>query len=204
MFPVCCHPEISLPWQRDVTTSPVIRGSTASGISRKVVGKSVRDNPERFCGLFCVHIFSKKSERTSTVYLRELKKSNKSRFDSYSFKKQCIDYYYIQYYLSGLSLVHFQDDLSRNGCTLLLTWIIVTIALQNIKANSCSDDNSHCVHWANGNECCKNPAYMLENCCSACKAKGKRVIFIIGSSFCKHYLDGGGGWLKSAKLEDSF
>ena len=136
--------------------------------------------------------------------LRVLKKSNNCRFDSYSFKKQCIDYYYIQYYLSGLSLVHFQDDLSRNGCTLLLTWIIVTIALQNIKANSCSDDNSQCVHWANGNECCKNPAYMLENCCSACKAKGKRVIFIIGSSFCKHYLDGGGGWLKSAKLEDSF
>ena len=126
------------------------------------------------------------------VYLRVLKKSNKSRFDSYSFKKQCVDYYYIQYYLSGLSLVHFPDDLSRNSCILLLTWIIVTIALQNIKVNSCIDDNSQCVNWANRDECCKNPAYMLENCCSTCKAKGKRVIFIIGSGFCKPYLDGAG------------
>ena len=69
--------------------------------------KSARDNPERCGGWFSVHWwFSKKFERTAreTVdgLLRVLKKSNKSRFDSYSFKKQCIDY--ILYYLSGLSL----------------------------------------------------------------------------------------------------
>ena len=32
-------------------------------ISRKVVGKSARDNPERHCGWFCVLFFSTKFER---------------------------------------------------------------------------------------------------------------------------------------------
>ena len=44
--------------------------------------------------------------------LRVLKESNKSRFDRYSRQKQCIDH--IPYYLSGLSLAHFSDNLSRN------------------------------------------------------------------------------------------
>ena len=39
------------------------------------------------------------------VCLRVLKKNNKSRFDSYSVREQCIDH--IPYYLSGLSRPHF-------------------------------------------------------------------------------------------------
>ena len=35
-------------------------------ISRKVVGKSARDNPERHCGWFKVHCSSKKFERIAT------------------------------------------------------------------------------------------------------------------------------------------
>ena len=46
--------------------------------------------------------------------LRLLKESNKSRFDSYSCQKQCIDH--IPYYLSELSRTHFSDNLSRNSC----------------------------------------------------------------------------------------
>ena len=46
--------------------------------------------------------------------LRVLKESNKSRFDSLSRQKQCIDH--ITYYLSGLSRTHFSDNLSRNSC----------------------------------------------------------------------------------------
>ena len=34
-----------------------------TAISRKVVGKSARDNPERHCGWFWVLFFSKKFER---------------------------------------------------------------------------------------------------------------------------------------------
>ena len=39
------------------------------------------------------------------ICLRVLKESNKSRFDSFSRYKQCIDH--IPYYLSGLSSAHF-------------------------------------------------------------------------------------------------
>ena len=48
------------------------------------------------------------------VCLRVLKESNKSRFDSYSRQKQCIDH--IPYFLSRLSRAHFSDNLSRNSC----------------------------------------------------------------------------------------
>ena len=37
-----------------------------TAISRKVVGKSARNNPERHCGWFLVLCFSKKFERTGT------------------------------------------------------------------------------------------------------------------------------------------
>ena len=50
--------------------------------------KSAFDNPERYCGWFWIHCSSKKFERMAReameICLRVLKKSNKSRFDSYS------------------------------------------------------------------------------------------------------------------------
>ena len=83
--------------------------STYTAISRKVVGKSARDNPERYCGWFWVHSSSKKFERIAReamgVCLWVLKESMKSRFDSKSVREQCIDH--IPYYLSGLSRAHF-------------------------------------------------------------------------------------------------
>ena len=55
-----------------------------TAVSRKVVGKSARDNPERYCGWFLVHCFSNKFQRMARevmdVCLRGLKESNKSRF----------------------------------------------------------------------------------------------------------------------------
>ena len=39
---------------------------TFTAISRKVVGKSARDNPERHCGWFWVLCFSKKFETIGT------------------------------------------------------------------------------------------------------------------------------------------
>ena len=59
-----------------------------SAISRKIVGKSARDNTDRYCGWFSVHFSLKKFERMALeamdVCLRVLKESNKSKFDSYS------------------------------------------------------------------------------------------------------------------------
>ena len=71
-------------------------------ISRKVVGKSERDNPERHCGWFWVLFLARKAMK---MCLQVLKESHKSRFDSYSRQEQCIDH--IPYYLSGLSRGHF-------------------------------------------------------------------------------------------------
>ena len=83
--------------------------SMYTAISRKVVGKSARDNPERYCGWLWGHFSSKKFERivreATDICLRVLKESNKSRFDSFSRYEQCIDH--IPYYLSGLSRAHF-------------------------------------------------------------------------------------------------
>ena len=54
-----------------------------TAISRKVVGKSARDNPERYCGWFWVHRSSKKkieriARATVDVCLRVLIENNKS------------------------------------------------------------------------------------------------------------------------------
>ena len=80
-----------------------------TAVSRKVVGKSARDNPERYCGWFCLPCSPKNFERiareATDIRSRVLIESNKSRFDSYSRSKQCIDH--IPYYLSGLSRAHF-------------------------------------------------------------------------------------------------
>ena len=80
-----------------------------TAISRKVVGKSARDNPERYCGWLWGHFSSRKFGRMAReamdIFLRVLKESNKSRFDSFSRYEQCIDH--IPYYLSGLSRAHF-------------------------------------------------------------------------------------------------
>ena len=55
------------------------------------------------------------ARKTMQMCLRVLKESNKSRFDSYSRQEQCI-IDHIPYYLSGLSRVHFSDNLFRNSC----------------------------------------------------------------------------------------
>ena len=57
-------------------------------VSRKVVGNSARDNPERYYGWFCLLCSPKKFERmareATDICSQVLVESNKSRFDSYS------------------------------------------------------------------------------------------------------------------------
>ena len=65
-----------------------------TAISREVVGKTARHNPERYCAWFCIHCFSKKFERMAReamdVCLRVLKESNKSSFDSLSVRNNVL------------------------------------------------------------------------------------------------------------------
>ena len=80
----------------------------STAISRKVVGKTARDNPESIVGGFEFSFFQRNlkelARKAMEMCLRVLKERNKSRIDSYSHQEQCIDH--IPYYLSGLSL-HF-------------------------------------------------------------------------------------------------
>ena len=101
-------------------------------ISRKVVGKSTRDNPERYCGCFWVHCFSKKFQRmareSTDVCLRVLKESNKSRFDSYGVRKSALIISHITF--RDCRVHSFSDNLSRNSCiTKYVVHVVVQISL---------------------------------------------------------------------------
>ena len=89
-----------------------------TAISRKVVGKSARDNPERHCGWFWVHCSSKKFERMAReamdVCLRVLKESNKSRFDSYSVRNSVLIISHITFRDCRVHI--FSENPSRNSC----------------------------------------------------------------------------------------
>ena len=89
-----------------------------TAISRKVVGKSARDNPKRYCGRYWVRCSSKKFERMAQeamgVCLRVLKESNKRSFDSYSVWNSVL---IISHKTFRDCRVHiFTDNISRNSC----------------------------------------------------------------------------------------
>ena len=72
--------------------------------------------PKGIAGL--VHCFSKKFQRMSReamdVCLRVLKKSNKSRFDSYSVRNSVLIISHITF--RDCRVHSFSDNLSRNSC----------------------------------------------------------------------------------------
>ena len=89
-----------------------------TAISWKVVGKSAHDYPERYCGWFLVHCFSKKFEimarEAMDLCLQMLKESNKSWFDSYSVRNSVL---IISHNTFRDCHVHsYSDNLSRNNC----------------------------------------------------------------------------------------
>ena len=65
-----------------------VRDRACTAVSRKVVEKSARDNPERYFGRFCLPCSSKKFERmaqeATDICSQVLVEISKSRFDSYS------------------------------------------------------------------------------------------------------------------------
>ena len=90
---------------------------------RLIVGKSARDNPERYCGWFSVHCFTNKFQRMAReamdVCLRVLKESNKSRFDSYSVRNRVLIISHITF--RDCRVHSFYDNLSRNSYIFLIT-----------------------------------------------------------------------------------
>ena len=107
-----------------------------TAISRKVVGKSARGNPERHCGWFWVHCSSKKFERIGTKGHENVFLSVKGKQQKYVRQLKCIDH--IPYYLSGLSRAHFSDNLSRNSCkhwSTVAFWPLQFVFFKNTSEN---------------------------------------------------------------------
>ena len=95
--------------------------SVYTAISRKVVGKSARDNLKRYCGWFWVHCSSKKVDRMAReaidICLQVVKESNKSRFDSYKVRNSVLRISHITF---RDCCVHISsDNLSPNSCILI-------------------------------------------------------------------------------------
>ena len=92
--------------------------NTDTAISRNGVGKSARDNPERYCGWFWVRCSSKKFERMTQkavdVCLRVLKESNKTNFYSYSVRNSVLIISHITFQDCRVHI--FADNLSQNSC----------------------------------------------------------------------------------------
>ena len=88
-----------------------------TAVSRKVVGKSARDNPERYCGWFWVLCSTKKFERMAReaidVCLRILKESNNRRLVSCSVRNSVLIISHIT--LRDCRVHIFSDNLSRNS-----------------------------------------------------------------------------------------
>ena len=85
---------------------------------RKVVGRSERDNPERYYGWFWVHCslknFERKAREAKELCLRMLKESNNRRFNSYSVRNSLLIISHIAFRDCRVHI--FSDNLSRNSC----------------------------------------------------------------------------------------
>ena len=96
-----------------------------TAISRKVDGKSARNNPKRYCRWFWVLSSSKKFERMAReavdICLRVVKESNKSRFESYSFRNTVLIISLITFRECCMHI--FFDNLSRNSCILIINGV---------------------------------------------------------------------------------
>ena len=117
-----------------------------TAISRKDVAKSARDNPERYCGWFWIHCcpkkFKKRIREATDVCLRELKESNKSRFDSYSVKNSVLIISHITF---RDCLVHiFSDNLSRNSWMLISSsqflFVVLFLSIRKVEVET---NNNH-------------------------------------------------------------
>ena len=86
-----------------------------TAIAKKIVGKSARDNPERYCGfeITVYRSFERMAREAMDLCLRVLKRSRKSRFSSYIVRNSVL---IISHNTFGDCRLHFfSDNLSRNS-----------------------------------------------------------------------------------------
>ena len=83
-----CRTRVTITWWKNYDGEFIYQIEISdTAISRMVVGKSARDNPERYCGWFWVLCSSRKfkimAREAMEICLLVPKESSKSRFDSY-------------------------------------------------------------------------------------------------------------------------
>ena len=109
-----------------------------TAISRKVVGKSARDNHERYYGWFWVRFSSKKFERMAPeavdVCLGVLKESTKGSFDSYSVRNSVLIIMISHITFPNYRVHIFADNLSRNSCIQICAWLFAPWELAQKKS----------------------------------------------------------------------
>ena len=122
------------------------RGHTA--ISRKVVGRSAHDNPERYCGWFWVHCSSrnlKEWHERPWTYVRAAKGKQQLKVGSTATVSGTV---YWLYPISPFGIVvHiFSDNLSRNSCILVsyLTRVLHTAGIRNVDVSLCAEWMKDC------------------------------------------------------------
>jgi len=88
-----------------------------TAVSRKVVGKSARDNPERYCGWFLVHCLANGKRGHGRMFARAKGKQQKySRFDLTASRTNVLIISYITF--RDCRVHSFCDNLPRNSCIL--------------------------------------------------------------------------------------
>ena len=135
------------PWCYRSTLSPNV-GFLYTAISRKVVGKSARDNHERYCGQFWVHCSSEKFERIARealdICLRVLKESNKSMFDSYRVSNSELVISHITFRDCRVHI--FSNTFSRNSCILTGLFLMTKYQISN-KCPGGDGMDGHTWNW---------------------------------------------------------
>ena len=114
-FPLTCFTLTEL---RSVWSQGSGYVSLYTAVSRKAVGKRARDNPERYCGWFLVHCFSKKFQRMAReamdICLRVLKESTKVGSTATVSTTSVLIISHITF--RDCRVHSFCDNLSRNSC----------------------------------------------------------------------------------------
>ena len=112
-----------------------------TAISRKVVGESAHDNPEKQCGLFWVRCSSKEFERMAReaidVCLRILKESNNRRFDGCSARNSVLIISHVSFRDCCVHI--FSDNLSQNS----RTFVTVYHKTRSVSVSLTKNNNKH-------------------------------------------------------------
>ena len=119
-----------------------------TAVSRKVVGKTARDNPAKgivsIVGGFQLTVLHRMVREIMDVRLRMLKESNKSRLDSYSVRNSVLIISHITFRDCRVHI--FFDSLSRNSCIIKALYLRVNVFSTKVLIEDANRDGTTILH----------------------------------------------------------